>query len=67
MAMLQFVCTQCGEVFEELLPAGKSEASCPLCAGEATRKYDGEGSFRVVKYGGGCSGGCSGCSGCSHG
>jgi putative FmdB family regulatory protein len=68
MALLKFVCEDCGHIFEELTSADK-RPPCPKCASpRVARHYQGKCYFGggSVKGGGGCSGGnCSSCKGCS--
>jgi putative FmdB family regulatory protein len=67
MALLKFVCEDCGHIFEELTSADK-KPPCPECASpRIVRYYQGKCYFGGNSKGsGGCGGGsCSGCKGCS--
>jgi putative FmdB family regulatory protein len=37
MPTYEFVCTACGQKFEELKKAGDNDAKCPVCDGKAER------------------------------
>lgn len=65
MALLKFVCDDCGEVFEELTNADQ-KPNCPECTSKNTKRYyQGKCNFGG-KGGGGCTGGsCASCKGCS--
>jgi putative FmdB family regulatory protein len=73
MPLYEFRCRACGEVYEELLPAGDSPAaSCPACAdGEPVRLFSRfsartqdarRADFSRVPFASAC--GCGG--GCAH-
>lgn len=70
MPIYEFVCTQCGNKFEKLLPMsnGKGGVLCPKCNGEAHKVFS---VFATISSGsdedfsspsGGGGGGCSSCS-----
>ncbi|MDO4493495.1 MAG: zinc ribbon domain-containing protein [Clostridia bacterium] len=67
MALLKFICRDCGEVFEELV-FGDKKPECPKCKGKETERfYPGKCNFGPIGGSGkGCSGSCATCKGCSH-
>ena len=38
MPIYEFVCDECGERFEELVPAGTEAVACSACGSEGTRR-----------------------------
>ena len=65
MALLKFICEDCGHVFEELTAPDK-KPPCPQCKStRIARYYQGKCNFGGGGKSGGCSGGsCSCCKGC---
>ncbi len=68
MPLLKFRCTECGKIFDELVPlAGIEAIRCPECAGKTERAYEGKCAQGKSGCGGGCAGSCASCGGgCSH-
>ena len=69
MALLKFICKDCGQVFEELIfsSAERDKIVCPHCGSQNTcRNYTGKCYFGTPggSGAGSCSGNCSCCSGC---
>lgn len=64
MALIEFVCPQCGYVCEELVRADGKYPDCPECGAPLAQKYSGK--CYCAKTGGGssCSGNCATCKGC---
>lgn len=75
MPILDFVCNNCGQKFEELVPLhGENTARCPNCtSSDLSRIYEGPCLFGMSASSGGggcggnCGGGCSGCTSCTCG
>jgi putative FmdB family regulatory protein len=75
MPLLKLRCAKCGNVFEELLPAGVLSAACPVCGGmDCERAYEGKCYFSMKSSAPPCpkgisnptcGGGCS-CGNCRH-
>lgn len=38
MPIYEFECGECGQVFEDLVPAGTAAASCPACGTDGARR-----------------------------
>ena len=47
MALLKFICTDCKNIFEELVPVG-TQPPCPACGAAVERYYQGKCSFGLL-------------------
>ena len=67
MALLTFVCKECGHKQEELVRSPADAPRCEKCGGETTQCFSGKCYGSIGGVGGGeCTHNCATCPGCKH-
>ena len=63
MALIEFVCTQCGAESEELVRSDGNYPACKVCGGRLKQKLSGKLHVNCAKHEH-CGGNCKTCGGC---